>query len=280
MGKGIKDPNDKLRCLKVLDVTALLDPLEASTRSLKDSSDVDVFRESLGSILQVYGSDLLKLTEAVRFKTCLSTSQKLTDRLFSQSDTPDDVRLEADVMLTNALPLVLRFLSDRCNETATSVFAFLGDYLRASRKYIRPIQPVVVNGKGSNSMPPPPTPYIPLPSEKRLFLSSLLEIIVRRMEWGDDLDWEISGDAGDSEDEVNIFLLLRTNLRGFIDQIAQIDKELYVEVIAAIVLSTLETLGSRGPGAVSWQQAELAVHLVYIFGEILRSELELLEHKD
>jgi exportin-T len=35
----------------------------------------------------------------------------------------------------------------------------------------------------------------------------------------------------------------------------------------------LETLQSQGPSAVPWQQAELAMHLVYSFGELNKSEL-------
>ena len=61
--------------------------------------------------------------------------------------------------------------------------------------------------------------------------------------------------------------------RSYIESIASIDKSLHTEVVAGIVISTLERLQSRGPSAVPWQQAELAVHLVYTFGELNKSEL-------
>lgn len=47
---------------------------------------------------------------------------------------------------------------------------------------------------------------------------------------------------------------------------------LHTEVVAGIVASTLEALTARGPSAVPWQQVELAMHLVYTFGEVTKSE--------
>ncbi len=59
--------------------------------------------------------------------------------------------------------------------------------------------------------------------------------------------------------------------RAYIESIASIDKSLHTEVVAGIVVFTLEALQSRGQQAVSWQQAELAVHLVYTYGELNKS---------
>lgn len=60
-------------------------------------------------------------------------------------------------------------------------------------------------------------------------------------------------------------------IRSEIDQIAQIDSELTKSRIVAFVTETFNQIQSRGPSAVSWQQAELAVHLTYIFGELQRT---------
>ena len=57
------------------------------------------------------------------------------------------------------------------------------------------------------------------------------------------------------------------------EAIASLDKSLHTEVVANIVVATLNSLQSGGPSAVSWQQAELALHLVYTFGELNKSEL-------
>lgn len=57
-----------------------------------------------------------------------------------------------------------------------------------------------------------------------------------------------------------------------IESIAALDKSLHTDVVANIVASTLNNLQAGGPSAVPWQQAELAMHLVYTFGELNRSE--------
>jgi exportin-T len=44
--------------------------------------------------------------------------------------------------------------------------------------------------------------------------------------------------------------------------------------VANIVGSTLNTLQRSGPSAVPWQQTELALHLVYTFGEMAKSKLD------
>lgn len=41
------------------------------------------------------------------------------------------------------------------------------------------------------------------------------------------------------------------------------------------MVKTLESLQAGGPSAVPWQQAELAMHLVYSFGELTKSEYDL-----
>jgi exportin-T len=60
--------------------------------------------------------------------------------------------------------------------------------------------------------------------------------------------------------------------RSSIEHISNIDKSLHTEVVANIVGSTLNTLQTSGPSAVPWQQAELALHLVYTFGEMAKSK--------
>ena len=60
--------------------------------------------------------------------------------------------------------------------------------------------------------------------------------------------------------------------RSYIESIAAIDKNLHIEIVTGIVMATLEALRARGPSALPWQQVELAVHLVYTFGELNKSK--------
>lgn len=141
-------------------------------------------------------------------------------------------------------------------------------------------------------MPPPANP-LPLPDAKRQFLSSLLDILVRQLAWPEDADWETPGtEDPDPDDDMAKFSQLRIvsyplirktqqdtrtdeiqACRAHIEHIATIDKSLHTEVVANIVGSTLNTLRQSGASAVPWQQTELALHLVYTFGEMARSKL-------
>lgn len=63
--KGIKEPADKLEELKVLDIVALLDPLETQTRNIQDDPDMLAFRAALGQVYAGYGDTLIELEENV-----------------------------------------------------------------------------------------------------------------------------------------------------------------------------------------------------------------------
>jgi len=111
--KGMKDPSEKLQVLRVLDLVPLIDPIEAETRELaKDDPDIVAFRTKLSGLLSTYGEELIAIAE------------------MDDMEAPEAVRNEADAMLSNAMPLVLRFLSDRHPEVPTAISQFVSDLLR------------------------------------------------------------------------------------------------------------------------------------------------------
>ncbi|TXT13691.1 hypothetical protein VHUM_01058 [Vanrija humicola] len=246
--KGMKDPAEKLQVLKVLDIISLVDPLEQQTRGVKEDHELVTFRAALAGVVQAYGTELIKITEL--------------------AEAPEDLRNEADSMLSNSIPLVLRFLSDRNPEVPTAVSPFVSDLLRTFKKYMKPGNPAQPNG---NKVAVPPPAAIPLPPAKRQFLLNVLEVVVRQLEWPEDLEWEIAQDDADTDEEVAAFFAMRQSFRSVIDNIAAIDKTLHTEVVASVVVNTLERLSSQGASGVTWQQAELAAYLVYTFGEISKS---------
>ena len=69
VSKGLKEPADKMRLLKVLSLGQVLISLEKKTRiqQAERGSDVDEgeesFREALGKLLNVVGLELTKLTD-------------------------------------------------------------------------------------------------------------------------------------------------------------------------------------------------------------------------
>lgn len=252
VAKGIRDPSEKLQMLKVFDLVNFLTPVEAATRqSAKDGPEMVTFRATLAGIVQAYGTELIKIAE--------------------MPEAPEAVREEADNQLNNSIQLVLCFLSDRNPEVPTAISAFVSDLLRTYKRYIKPAQPQQqqTNGRPGSSQPAPAP--VPLPPGKRQFLLSVLEVVVKQLEWPEDVDWEIVQDEQDADEAVLAFYAMRQSFRSVVDNIAAIDKTLHTEVVASIVVNTLERLRSQGPSAVPWQQIELAAYLVYTFGEISKS---------
>ena len=134
-------------------------------------------------------------------------------------------------------------------------------------------------------MLPPAAPTGPLqelPEERRQFLVALLDVSVRQLAWPDDAEWEApTGEDLDPDDDLAMLQAKRLVSRSmdgadsqmcrtYIESIAQIDRNLHKEVVARIVVDTLQAV--QAGSSVSWQQAELALHLVYTFGELAKSE--------
>lgn len=69
-----------------------------------------MFRASLGVVLSAYGVALIGISD--------------------NTEVAEQLRNEAEEMMNSALPLLLRFLSDRQYEVPLSVSAFVSDLLR------------------------------------------------------------------------------------------------------------------------------------------------------
>nr|XP_019043552.1 exportin-T [Kwoniella bestiolae CBS 10118]OCF22482.1 exportin-T [Kwoniella bestiolae CBS 10118] len=234
--KGVQDPQARLEVLRVLNLVSLVDPLESETRGVKDNEEVIAFRAAVASILATFGTELIGF--------------------FENTEIPEPLRNEAESMMTVGLPLLLRFLSDRQYEVPIAVAPFASDLLR------------VVTGQ---PQPPAPSPPPPLTPQRREFLASMLDILIRQLAWPDDAEWEAPGSDEDSDDEMALFRTFRVQCRAYIESIAQIEKGLHTEVVARIVVATLDAYQAGGASAVPWQQAELALHLIYTFGELSKS---------
>lgn len=75
VSKGLKEPSDKLQLIKVLSLGQVLDALETKTRQqqIERGDDIDEgeesYREALGRMLNVLGSELAKLIEVSKLNT-------------------------------------------------------------------------------------------------------------------------------------------------------------------------------------------------------------------
>ncbi|THH18865.1 hypothetical protein EUX98_g8885 [Antrodiella citrinella] len=225
--KGLKEPVDKLQLIKVLSLGQVLDALETKTRGEQAirGSDVDEgeesYREALGRLLNVFGLELCKLIE---------------------ESTTDDVRNDANQLLSQILPVLLRFMADEYDDTCSTIFPLLQNVLGSYKR----------QRKSSSD---------PLDDTKRSFLNSLLNVILQKLKWDEEADPE---DV--DEDDRGAFEELRKDLRTFMDSALVIDQQLVSDALSSLALNTLNAF--QNGVQVKWHDAELAIYLVYIFGEI------------
>ncbi|CDZ96539.1 Nuclear mRNA export factor receptor LOS1/Exportin-t (importin beta superfamily) [Phaffia rhodozyma] len=229
--KGMKDPGEKIQLLNFLSIVNALSPLEESTRAgAGDGGEVDEFRERTAKLLNNFGIELGKIVPP-------------------EALAEDKTKVEAEAMLELSLPLFLNFLGDVSTDTSSAVFGMLDDILRRNKR--------AKKGEALNLSP-----------SKRAFFTSLLNVIMKKMEWGRDADWSLGGEDGDVDpEEVNNFQTMRKQLKTAVEAIANIDPDLFVGSVSNFILSTLQTFQSQGAGGVTWQQAELALFLVYSWSE-------------
>ncbi|KNZ81909.1 Exportin-T [Termitomyces sp. J132] len=154
VAKGLKEPGDKLSLFEVLSLGEVLDALETKTRAqqVERGSETDEgeesYREALGKLLNVYGSEVAKLTD----------------------DCPnEDVRKEATKLMAQLLPVLLRFLADPYDDTCSTVFPLL-QIILSGYKRSRKISTEPIN------------------DTKRSFLTSLLQVLLTKMKWDPDAD--------------------------------------------------------------------------------------------
>jgi exportin-T len=126
VSKGLKEPADKLRLVKVLSLGQVLDSLEERTRAeqIARGDDTDEgeesYREALGRLLNVLGLELIKLADV----SC--SIFQIHNSLTSPKDAPaDEVRAEGSALLQQILPVMLRFMEDEYDDTCSTIFPML-----------------------------------------------------------------------------------------------------------------------------------------------------------
>ncbi|KAK7690696.1 pre-tRNA nuclear export protein [Cerrena zonata] len=230
VGKGLKEPADKLQLIKVLSLGTVLDALETKTRSEQAvrGSDVDEgeesYREALGRLLNILGLELSKVVEEAPL---------------------EDLRNEATQLLNQVLPVLLRFMADEYDDTCSTIFPLLQNILLGYKRTRK-------------------TSSEPLDDQKRSFLSSLLRVTLEKLKWEE----EAEPDDMDEDDKA-AFEELRKDLRTFVDAALVIDPELVTDALSNLALNTLNAY--QNGANVKWHDAELAVYVVFIFGEINKS---------
>lgn len=164
------------------------------------------------------------------------------------------------------MPILLQFLRDEDNNVTEAVFGFLREILNIFK--------VIKKTTGS------------LPQEQKVLLRQILESIVMKMKYGEDMDWVCVAIAGGSEsvgtigedsigdDEMLDFLEMRRELKRFYDQIATLSASLTTTFLHSAVTSTLTTFvnekATGSAGSSDWRDLELALYLLYLYGEAIK----------
>ncbi|GAA5859251.1 hypothetical protein JCM8547_008938 [Rhodosporidiobolus lusitaniae] len=240
VGKGMP-AGDKLRLFEVLNVSAVLNGLiEVGREGGRTEADdeTELFREKLAKLLNAVGGELSKILE-------------------DNNSTPD-AKSASSTHLTSLLPLLLRFISDPSDSTSLSTVPFLTTLLSIYKKEKKRA------GAGANMDDPTMT------ETKKAFLTELLKASVRKMEYKEEVEWELALE-GEEDEEMLAFAEMRKSMRVIGDGIAWIDPSLYAAAVQSIIVETFDAYQAN-PAGLSWQRIELALAMLYGFGQAISAQ--------
>ena len=152
-------------------------------------------------------------------------------------------------------PYLLRFFSDQYDEVCSTVIPSLTDLLTLFRKFRKT--------KGS------------LPPQYAAMLPPILDAIVSKMEYDDTASW---GDEDEETDEAE-FQELRKRLHVLQQTVAATDESLYVETLSRVVATAFNRLSSNDQ-TLTWRDLDLALHEMYLFGELTVKNQGLYQKRD
>ncbi len=154
-----------------------------------------------------------------------------------------ETKERADILFQDFLPHVLRFFTDQYDEVSCTVIPSVSDFLTFVRKTVRAERT--------------------LPQFYANMLPPILEAILMKMKYDETSSW---GEADDQTDEAE-FQDLRKRLHVLQQTLAAVDETLYLNSLTSLVANTLTTFKAN-PQAMDWRDLELALHEMYLFGEL------------
>lgn len=235
---------DKLELVRALDLRTILETLQTATAAMDLTDEGNVaFRTQVARLLNATGVELAKLCE--------------------DTTATDETKAAALAYADELLPLTLKFLDDASSVTVAATAPFPTAIMSLYKK-----------DKKAANLSQSTTSEGFLAAEKRAYLSELLQLVVRKMEWPADADWALASteDEG-SEDENTLFYEMRRGLKILLDAIAYVDEDMFAALAKSVILSVLDTVDAGGAAAqaLAWQRVELALHILYLFGEAAKS---------
>jgi exportin-T len=160
-------------------------------------------------------------------------------RVLEDNQVGNETRANAERLLQEFLPSALRFFSDEYDEICSTVIPSLTDLLTFLRK--------VGN----------------LPAAYSEMLPLILDAIVRKMRYDETSSWG----AEDSQTDEAEFQELRKRLQILQKSVAAVDQNLYIDILSSLVANTFTTLERQG-SHMDWRDLDLAMHEMYLFGEL------------
>lgn len=175
----------------------------------------------------------------------------------------------AEHIVNTLFPVIIGFLSDEYDDVSQQVFPFISEYLQLLRRESKDAKKKIdTSNMAKNNLGkvvsgfPPDSQFVP--AHRSNFMKIILEkIVVVKMKYDDDDDWEDQQD----EDSENEFLHFRDKLKVFLDHVAVIDLDLYLEGMSGIITETLSSQYSNQ----SWQDVELGLYLLFTLGDSIRN---------
>lgn len=254
LSKGTKTSAEKLQVLQVLDVMAFVVALEERTRLGSGDGKAGGSSSTVGAG-GVAGYDRTNDEEQQRkaLARVLSAQGVEAFKIAEDDGADPSMRSTAERLFYETLPVMVRFLEDPYDEVSLCVAPLLSDIMRMYKKAKKQDE------RGFS-----------LPEDRRRFFATLLETQVKKLQWPEGLAWTLNGEDDEDEtdpDELEAFMNMRARLRSDIDSIAYIDPSLFNSIIVGYITDTLSAFQSQGSSAVPWQRAELAVYLIFIYGE-------------
>lgn len=237
-------PGDKLELIGLLSPGSFLNQLGGS-------GDLE-FEERVAKLSNIVALELIRIMNGT-MET--SSGVSVTQQQIEQSES----------ILINMMPVIFNFLSNEYDDTSSQVFPCLSDYLAFIRKECKKQKDSydysnhTKNAQGQLLDPPSDSTFVPV--QRRELLSVMLNKMILKMRYDEDMEWTGGDDESESE-----FLDIRGRLKVMQTQIATIDQDLFREIVVQFVNGSLD--GTYGN---NWQDVELGLFELSAFSEAIRS---------
>ncbi|KAJ3073540.1 pre-tRNA nuclear export protein [Podochytrium sp. JEL0797] len=259
--KGMLVP-DKLAVLDLLGATSTIpDRIKAASSGASDESSGNATTTDDGDDFEDLGCKYINLTgmELCALWTTLYENKSL-------NTSPEAGVLKSRILkhLQKLLPHAVRVLRSEFDDTSALAFPFLDEFLKILKSCKKDGALVNVAPTGSD--------VLLGTQEAKAFvdesLAGMLGVIVGKMKYDEEEEYDFEGEGG--EDEA-LFYQMRQTLRSKMEVISLIDSDMFFAHFSSVLTSTFDALlmanqrGQRMQDCVRWSEAELALHLLFIY---------------